>query len=527
MIKKQSAVSSLNSIQGSIPYSVSWILQSGWRMTFGAVVSTLLFTSVLAFSDVSNSHPNADAIHFLEHEGIVSGYGDGTFHPEYAINRAEFTKIIIESANISTSTLCEIASFRDASLGEWFGPYVQAARCQGIINGYSDGTFRPSNNVNYAEAAKIVVETFDIPQPQYFRAPDNWYDPYIDALASVGATPRNDINPGDLLSRGDMAQILYAVLPHDDYENHSHELPQGTSEALVRWGENVEVTSASGYMTVRSTGIPDHETGAFPNRGNPNSISEQNHVFTFSTNPTKASSTTPLELGKFGVALNGIPFDPGAAEFWNNDRSSGWQYEALSGAIDLGLDQNNAHVQPTGSYHYHGVPTGLLSEVDTAQVGYAADGFPIYYGGGTSSYRVKSGTRPSGPGGTYDGTFVADYEYVAGLGNLDACNGRVVNGQYGYFLTDTFPFVPRCFVGTPHSSFSNRGGGSQQPMFGGPAELQQGGEPDISDAAAKLGISVRELQQALGPPPPDFAGAARILGVSESYLRSIMPGPPR
>ena len=60
-----------------------------------------------------------------------------------------------------------------------------------------------------------------------------------------------------------------------------------------------------------------------------------------------------------------------------------WNYEAKSGAINLGLDANNAHVQPTGAYHYHGLPTGLMQlrggdGKKMLLVGYAADGFPIY-----------------------------------------------------------------------------------------------------------------------------------------------------
>ena len=101
--------------------------------------------------------------------------------------------------------------------------------------------------------------------------------------------------------------------------------------------------------------------------------------------------------------------------------------------------------------------------------GYAADGFPIYilygYSDPTdtasavivvkSSYQLKSGTRASGaPSGTYDGTYAQDYEYVAGTGNLDECNGMVVNGQYGYFITDAYPWVLGCYSGTPDESFS-------------------------------------------------------------------------
>ncbi|MEJ2644751.1 MAG: YHYH protein [Gammaproteobacteria bacterium] len=75
------------------------------------------------------------------------------------------------------------------------------------------------------------------------------------------------------------------------------------------------------------------------------------------------------------------------------------------------------------------------------------------------SYRIRSGIRPGGPGGPYDGQYGADWEYVAGLGDLDATNGRETvtpeypEGIYAYFLTADFPFLPRGFVGTPDPSF--------------------------------------------------------------------------
>jgi hypothetical protein len=122
-------------------------------------------------------------------------------------------------------------------------------------------------------------------------------------------------------------------------------------------------------------------------------------------------------------------------------------------------------------------------------VGYAADGFPIYAENGyakaddaasplkklVSSYRMKTGSRPKGdegPGGKYDGTFVQDYEYVAGNGDLDECNGRTgvtpeyPAGTYYYVLTETFPFVPRMFRGEPDPSFERRRPGPGGP--GGP-----------------------------------------------------------
>ena len=261
----------------------------------------------------------------------------------------------------------------------------------------------------------------------------------------------------------------------------------------------VVIDERKAYRTITSNGIPDHEPGKFPNRGNPNTISEQAYVYRVPIDPQIAQKTTSVYGQPFGVALNGVPFDPGTAEVWtpkgrrtqpgaHNDKDI-WSYDALSGKIDLGLDTSNAHVQPNGAYHYHGIPSGLIKlltkdndKPTMTLVGYAADGFPIYselaYDKADDaastlrkmkpSYQLKEGERPGGdnaPGGKYDGTFIQDFEYVEGLGDLDECNGRTgvtpqyPDGTYYYVLTDTYPFIPRAFRGTPDKSFERRRGG--------------------------------------------------------------------
>ena len=74
-----------------------------------------------------------------------------------------------------------------------------------------------------------------------------------------------------------------------------------------------------------------------------------------------------------------------------------------------------------------------------------------------SSHRLKAGSRPDGigePGGVYDGAFRDDYEYAPGLGDLDECNGMRVDGVYGYYITDDYPYVLSCLQGTPDPSFN-------------------------------------------------------------------------
>jgi len=284
----------------------------------------------------------------------------------------------------------------------------------------------------------------------------------------------------------------------------------------------VEITVDGDHRRIVANGLPDHSHGVFPNVGNPNRIQPQRYSFRVPLKPTAATHPVPARGILFGVALNGVVFDPGTAERWGS-----LHYDARGG-IDLGLDANHAHVQPSGAYHYHGQPRGLVAalggnETSMRLLGYAADGYPIYASrcprdpadlsspliGMRSSYRLKPGQRSYGPSGRHDGTFVEDYEFVAGLGDLDACNGRTgktpeyPQGTYYYVLTPSFPFVPRMFHGLPDLSFSKFAIGAPEPPSrlaqrgrrGGPRGRQQQGGP-----------SPRGGQQGFGPPPPPPGG---------------------
>ncbi len=236
-----------------------------------------------------------------------------------------------------------------------------------------------------------------------------------------------------------------------------------------------------GYRHCDSNDIPDHKVGRFPDRGNPNHIRPQDFHFQMTTRPRPAPQLIALQNHiDFGVGLDGVPFDPGTALFWENKRHSIWNYALLTGFGNLGLDASHAHVQFDGTYHYHGVPTQLIKHLHgwgkVTLVGYAADGFPIYGPWGyaaannprstvrvlRSSYRMKSGRRPdppNGPGGRYTGMYTGDWEFVPGHGDLDAANGRFgvtpeyPGGTYYYVTSYQFPFIPRYFRGTPDRSF--------------------------------------------------------------------------
>ena len=166
-----------------------------------------------------------------------------------------------------------------------------------------------------------------------------------------------------------------------------------------------------------------------------------------------------------GVSITGIPIRPYTAEYFDinakrgfsKNPESGWRKQAMHDPRSLGIDSYNGHVDKSGLYHYHGMAKNLDKTTEDILLGYAPDGFKIFFSKGvTSSWQLKSGIRSSPPGGIHDGQFEEDFEYRAQTGSLDECNGKEINGIYTYFATNSYPFFPRCFKGKIHLKFMKR-----------------------------------------------------------------------
>ena len=248
--------------------------------------------------------------------------------------------------------------------------------------------------------------------------------------------------------------LLAACATQTHFGDHSHTEVHGQAKISVTGDERC----------IKSNGVPDHEWG--PWRAGATVVAQDHNLCMDATPELSGTITRNVRIS--GMTLTGIPLRPGTAEYYDassekgysRDSSSGWNIEGIGGLI---MDAQNAHVDGGGYYHYHGVPSAITSALEGTLFGYAADGFEIHYVGADaqSSYQFKSGARASGPGGLHDGTYVQDYEYVAGAGTLDECNGAMRDGQYVYYATDTYPFFPRCFKGTVSSDFI--GGRSGRP----------------------------------------------------------------
>lgn len=231
---------------------------------------------------------------------------------------------------------------------------------------------------------------------------------------------------------------------------------------------------------VYTNNFPAHTYGPW---NGPNTIEAQDFEYSMCLYPELTTTITEISEDPdsrtcgagiiFGVSNQGINYSPFARLYFVNpntqEENLDWHIEA---DFTLSMDLNGGHVNNVSRYHYHNIPIDYFSndlEIDGTThspiLGYAADGFPIYYKYGfdngtniitrSSSYSLKIGNRPgngiTAPNGLYDGTYIEDYEYTGG--DLDECGGRFgitpeyPKGTYYYVLTDNWPYIPRCFKG--------------------------------------------------------------------------------
>lgn len=166
------------------------------------------------FPDVLETHEAYEAILYLHANHIVQGHPDGQFYPESLINRAEFTKILVtaiaDPAVIETCLQDMPQPFSDVPNDEWFARYICTAKKFKMAFGNPDGTYRPANPINFAEASTLMTRNLGIstetPKPEA-----RWYKPFIEALEAKHAIPLSITRFEHPITRAEMAEMMYRI----------------------------------------------------------------------------------------------------------------------------------------------------------------------------------------------------------------------------------------------------------------------------------------------------------------------------
>ncbi len=180
------------------------------------LVFSLLATSFVSaqtqeqtFPDVTDSHPNSEAITYLKDAAVIEGYPDGTYQPASSINRAEFTKILV-GAIADSEEITGSNCFPDVN-EQWFAPYICTAQNRGFIDGYPDGSFKPGEKINFSEAAKIIANVFNLPEGETDQDPAIWFREYIEAMENVKAVPLSVEYFDEFVTRDEMAEMIWRL----------------------------------------------------------------------------------------------------------------------------------------------------------------------------------------------------------------------------------------------------------------------------------------------------------------------------
>jgi uncharacterized protein YkwD len=227
------------------------------KILISFVISLFSFSLVFAqdvnsvFLDLNSSYQYFESIKFLKDNNVINGYPDGTFRPNNTLKRAELAKIVVLSSKIPEVTARNC--FPDLDPSQWYAQYVCAAKASGLVQGYVDGTFKPSRDISRAEAIKIMAEAEDFDLDQNVTDVfldvqiNDWFYNYANVSKTLGVLPfESNLNPGSFITRAEFSE-MYArslKLPNSTFNNTadtSNDDLESTPE--VSTNENTEESS--------------------------------------------------------------------------------------------------------------------------------------------------------------------------------------------------------------------------------------------------------------------------------------------
>ncbi len=182
--------------------------------------------SARIFSDVSDENPFYSAVSFLKKKEIMNGYPDGTAQLEKPISRVEVLKLIFNGVDQKLEDGLDV-KFNDTSKHAWYSDYLATGYAQGIVEGYPDGSFKPSQSVSRVEFLKMLLVAgnksgtmnLDL-DPVVKDLPFNdidtlaWYAPYVQYMSQHNLYPDTSsrFNPSAPVTRGEVAEVIYRLI---------------------------------------------------------------------------------------------------------------------------------------------------------------------------------------------------------------------------------------------------------------------------------------------------------------------------
>lgn len=212
-----------------------------------AISAPAVPTKASGFTDLNANADYYKPVLELYNRGYISGYKDGTFRPNQAVTRGQAAKMLAQALNLNTASP-KNPRFSDVPTSNGFYKYIAALASAGIINGYSDQTFRPNEPITRNQMAKILTLGYKFQQAAKLThdfhdvAESNPNRFYIQTLYDLGitkGTTQITYSPYGSVTRGQLATFIYRA------ENTSADAVKPVKEISSISGSSVYINGIS------------------------------------------------------------------------------------------------------------------------------------------------------------------------------------------------------------------------------------------------------------------------------------------
>lgn len=167
--------------------------------------------SASSFPDVGENAAYAEAVEYVSKAGIMTGKNGGVFDPEGIVTRAEMVAIICRM-RYEEDMVSGVEIFPDVPAEHWANGYVSRAAELGIVKGYDNGNFGPTDTVTYEQALTMMLRAIGLDEPAIEAG--GYPDGYIKMADEYGYSSQMSAEKGSLLTRWQIAVLLYNIATH-------------------------------------------------------------------------------------------------------------------------------------------------------------------------------------------------------------------------------------------------------------------------------------------------------------------------
>ncbi|WP_088104356.1 S-layer homology domain-containing protein [Halalkalibacter urbisdiaboli] len=217
-----------------------------------------------------------EAVSYLVEKGAIDGRLDGSYDASASVTRGEAAKILAVSLGLEVDASAK-ADFADTE-SHWSSAFVAAIQEQkpGVINGYSDGSFKPNGKITRQEMAKMIVEAYGLELNKNadvsFADNTGWGKDYVQVLASLGVAEgvaANAFGPNQNVTRAQLPVFVHRTeVPEKRVEVKQNNLTVesasaiNSTQAVVEFSSEVGAVEATNFAADNGLTVVDAEVSA-------------------------------------------------------------------------------------------------------------------------------------------------------------------------------------------------------------------------------------------------------------------------